>query len=255
MSTEAERSRVKNDKPKSELWENAKAIFFALLIFLFVRVLIFQPFTIPSQSMEPGLKPGDYILVTKWDYGFSRYSIPFAPPLFKGRILERQPKRGEVIVFRVPTDRNRDYIKRLVGLPGDRVSVKEGMVFVNGTPLARAPAGASDTSDPFAKAAEAYRETSADGRTYTTYDTGYQMADDFEEVIVPEGRYFFMGDNRDNSLDSRFPTARGGVGFVRDEHLIGRARFIMLSWDGASIFKPWTWFTRAVPDRFFQGIE
>ena len=107
-------------------------------------------------------------------------------------------------------------------------------------------------SDP--AAAQAYRETNLQGRTYVTYDQGYQPKDDYGPVIVPQGRYFFMGDNRDNSLDSRFETTYGGVGFVKAEHLIGRARFIMLSWDGASLFKPWTWFTKAKPDRFFKGI-
>ncbi len=247
-------SEKKAKKPES-LGDNLKAIGWAVGLFLIARILIFQPFTIPSQSMEPGLTPGDYIIVTKWDYGFSRHSIPFSPPLFKGRILESNPERGDVIVFKVPTDRNRDYIKRVIGLPGDRVQVKNGVVQLNGVPIPAADLGLDKGSDPFGLAPKMLRETLPSGRTYRTYDQGYQMADDTEVFVVPEGHYFFMGDNRDNSLDSRFATERGGVGLVPAERLIGKARFIMLSWDGASIFKPWTWFMNAKPDRFFKGIQ
>jgi signal peptidase I len=246
-------SEAKAKPAKGEGWENTKTLLFALLLFLVVRIIIFQPFTIPSQSMEPGLRPGDYIIVTKWDYGWSRHSIPFSPPLFGGRILASEPRRGDVIVFKAPMDGNKDYIKRLIGLPGDRVQVKDGQVILNGQPIPQQDLGvAGDAWGGLAGRREG--ETLPGGKSYVVFDQGYQMADDTEVFVVPEDQYFFMGDNRDNSLDSRFPTARGGVGFVRKEHLIGKARFILFSWDGASIFKPWTWFTRAVPGRFFKGI-
>jgi signal peptidase I len=243
-----------HEKPKSEFLENAKTIVFALLLFLVVRVVIFQPFTIPSQSMEPGLRPGDYIFVTKWDYGWSRHSFPFSPPIIKGRVLAKDPKRGDVVVFKVPTDQNHDYIKRVIGLPGDRVQVKGGVVILNGAALPQKDLGvAGDTWGGLGGRRE--QETLPGGKTYVTFDQGYQMADDTDVFVVPQGQYFVMGDNRDNSLDSRFPTARGGVGFVRQEHLIGKARAILFSWEGASIFKPWTWFMNAVPERFFKAIR
>jgi signal peptidase I len=246
----------KSDAPaqKGEGWENAKTIVMALVLFLVVRVVIFQPFTIPSQSMEPGLTPGDYIIVTKWDYGWSKHSIPFSPPIIKGRLFDRQPERGDVIVFKVPTDGNKDYIKRLIGLPGDTVQVKDGQVFLNGKALLQKDLGVGEDSWG-GLGGRREQETNPEGRSYMTFDQGYQMADDTEVFTVPQGHYFFMGDNRDNSLDSRFPTARGGVGFVAEENLIGHARAILFSWEGASIFKPWTWFMNAVPSRFFKAIK
>jgi signal peptidase I len=220
----------------------ARTIGCALLIALALRVLLFEPFTIPSDSMEPGLRTGDYIVVTKFDYGWSRHSIPLSPPLFKGRVLGPAPRRGDVVVFKLPRDTGETYIKRVIGLPGDRVRLSGGTVFVNGKPIAQTDAGF--TSDPGAPDITVLQRVEArpDGRTYTTFDRGAgHDGDDTPTYVAPDGHYFMMGDNRDNSLDSRWPPAAYGVGFVPAENLVGQARFVLLSWRGASLWKPWTW--------------
>lgn len=223
----------------------AKTLGAAVLIAGVLRVALFEPFTIPSASMEPGLLTGDYIVVSKWDYGWSRYSIPFGPPLFAGRVLQaRGPQRGDVVVFRLPRDPQAEtLIKRVIGLPGDRVRVRDGEVFVNGRPIVQTDAGAATDPDPNAPGVPVTRkiERRADGQPYVTFDRGPgRPGDDTDDYLVPAGRYLVMGDNRDNSLDSRWPEAVG-VGFVPAENIVGRARIVLASWRGASILKPWTW--------------
>jgi signal peptidase I len=236
-----------------------KTIGYALLIALVLRVLLFQPFTIPSASMEPTLLKGDYIIVSKYSYGYSRHSIPFSPPVFKGRLFERSPQRGDIIVFKLPRDGHTDYIKRLVGLPGDRLQVRDGVLYLNDEALPRQALAPGVVTEDFGYThpVERYVETMPGGRKYLTYDLGDGLEVDNTEVFrVPEGQYFFMGDNRDNSLDSRVPPAAGGVGFVPAENLVGKAQIILLSWSGdASLFKPWTWFTDARPSRFFHLLH
>jgi signal peptidase I len=247
------------DKPppksfRDEAVDSVKTIGLGLLLALVLRVVLFEPFTIPSASMEPGMLVGDYVIATKWDYGWSRASIPFNPPLFKGRIFAHEPKRGDVVVFKLPRDPSVTYVKRLIGLPGDRVQVSDGMIFVNGKPVARTPAG--DGFDPDADMTVAqYRETNARGHSYVTFDRGDgHEGDNTELFVVPEDHYFMMGDNRDNSLDSRWPEAIG-VGFVPAENLIGRPRLVLVSWKGgAEIFKPWTWVMRFDPGRMFKPV-
>lgn len=242
----------------NEFVEIVKTVVYALLIALFLRVIFFQPFTIPSASMEPTLIEGDYIIVSKWSYGYSRHSIPFSPPVFKGRILEQAPDRGDVIVFKLPRDGRTDYIKRLIGLPGDRVQMRQGKLYINDKELPRKalPPVMVDSGYGFTRSVERYQETMPNGRSYVTYDYGPDgEVDNTETFVVPEGHYFFMGDNRDNSLDSRVP-AEIGVGFVPADHLVGKAQIIMLSWDKeASLFKPWTWVLDANPSRFFNLIK
>ncbi|MBU1377115.1 MAG: signal peptidase I [Alphaproteobacteria bacterium] len=226
----------------AETIEIVKTIVVALLIALVLRVGLFEPFTIPSDSMEPGLRTGDYVVVTKFDYGWSRYSVPLGLPLFSGRVLGEGPRRGDVVVFKLPRDTHQDYIKRVIGLPGDRVQVSAGTVSVNGKPIAQTDAGF--TRDPGAPDVTVLQriEHRPDGRPYTTFDRGpAHDGDDTEVYVVPEGHYFMMGDNRDNSLDSRWPPMATGVGFVPAENLVGQARFVLLSWRGASLWKPWTW--------------
>jgi signal peptidase I len=235
--------------------DNLKSLAFAALVFLIVRIFLVQPFTIPSASMEPLLQNGDYIVVTKFDYGFSRYSIPFGPPLFKGRLFAREPRRGDIVVFRVPTADNVDFIKRLIGLPGDRVQVKEGKLYVNDIAVSEADLGVAKTQGDDPRTVRRIRQTLPEGRAYDTFDAGHTMGDNTDVFLVPQGHYFFMGDNRDNSLDSRFTTDAGGVGLVPAERLVGRARIVLASWrPEASLFKPWTWFTDAVPSRFFKSL-
>jgi signal peptidase I len=250
--------RAARTRATNEMVEVGKTVFYALLIALVLRVLLFQPFTIPSASMEPTLLEGDYIIVSKYSYGFSRHSIPLSPPLFKGRLFFHAPTRGDVIVFKLPRDTKMDYIKRLIGLPGDRIQVKHGTVFVNDKPITQLPQGQTTIDlGGFMTKADVIRETQADSKkSYITYQVDpTQPAENTDVYVVPEGDYFFMGDNRDNSLDSRFPQENDGVGFVPAENLEGKAQIILLSWSkGASLFKPWTWVMDARPSRFFKYL-
>jgi len=226
----------------AEAVELIKTIGAALLIALVLRVALFEPFTIPSDSMEPGLRTGDYIVISKFDYGWSRHSIPLGLPLFQGRVpATHGPRRGDVVVFKLPRDTHESYIKRVIGLPGDRVRLAGGTVFVNGKAIAQVDA--RFTRDPGAPEVTVLNriERRPDGRPYTTFDRGPgHDGDDTDTYLVPEGCYFMLGDNRDNSLDSRWPAAVG-VDFVPAENLVGQARFVLLSWRGASLWKPWTW--------------
>jgi signal peptidase I len=264
-----------------EFIEIVKTVAYALGIALVLRVLLFQPFTIPSASMEPNLYQGDYIIVSKFSYGYSKHSIPFSPPIFSGRILSHAPRRGDIVVFKLPREPKIDYIKRLIGLPGDKVQVRAGVVYINGKILARKelPSALVDTGYGTIRAGR-FEETNPEGRKYATQDYGPDSeADNTGVYTVPEGCYFFMGDNRDNSLDSRFDpgispfkTGTGtckwdfandqyigmqeGVGFVPAENLVGRAQLILLSWNAdAHLFKPWTWFTEARYNRFFHVLK
>jgi signal peptidase I len=238
---------------KNETWEVIKTVAVALLIALVLRVILFQPFTIPSASEEPNLYEGDYVFVTKFDYGWSKHSIPLSPPLFAGRIFDHQPKRGDIIVFKLPRDNKTDYIKRLIGLPGDRVQMKDGLLYLNGQRVPRESKGVVQETGGTSviRDVERFQETLPGGRTYLTNDfgTGYDL-DNTQEVTIPPGYYFFMGDNRDNSADSRLPPEIG-VGLVPEENLVGRARIVLISWSqGASLFKPWTWVLNLRPSRF-----
>lgn len=241
--------------PAAELIEIARTVGIALLIALVLRVIVFQPYTIPSESMEPGLLKGDYIVISKWDYGWSRFSIPLNPPLPKGRLFGRDPKRGDVVVFHLPRDTATAYIKRVIGLPGDRVQVRNGTIYVNSAPIARTRLGLTQDPGTVGLTVMREQETRADGKPYVTFDQGPgHPGDDTGVYVVPEGQYFVMGDNRDNSLDSRWPS-EVGVGFVPAENLAGRARLVMLSWkDGASILKPWTWLNLRW-NRFVKGVR
>ena len=281
--TEAADIETPDDKAGAvkEFIEIVKTVAYALGIALVLRVLLFQPFTIPSASMEPNLYQGDYIIVSKYSYGWSKHSIPFSPGLFDGRILGKAPRRGDIIVFKLPRDPHVDYIKRLIGLPGDKVQVRGGVVYINGKALERKelPSALVDTGYGTIRAGR-FEETNPEGRKYATQDYGPDSeADNTGVYTVPENCYFFMGDNRDNSLDSRFDpgvsafkTGSGackwdfandqyigmqeGVGFVPAENLVGRAQLILLSWNAdAHLFKPWTWFTDARPSRFFRVLK
>ena len=242
----------------AEIVEIIKTVVYALGIALFLRVLFFQPYTIPSASMEPNLYEGDYIIVSKWTYGYSKYSIPFAPPVMSGRVVEHKAHRGDIVVFALPHDPHVDYIKRIIGLPGDRIQMKKGLLYLNGAQVPRVNKGAfrEDTGFGFTQVTR-YRETLPGGKTYMTNDFGPDGdLDNTTEFLVPEGHYFMMGDNRDNSSDSRVSPEAGGVGFVPAENLEGKAQIILLSWSkGASIFKPWTWVLNLQPHRFFNLLQ
>lgn len=246
-------------RPRSfatEIVETLRTVGLALLIAVVLRVFLFQPNTIPSSSMEPNLLTGDYMIVSKYDYGWSRYSVPFSPPLPAGRVNAHIPHRGDVIVFRLPRDPAQTWVKRLIGLPGDRVQVSVGVISVNGRAIPQAAAG--QTPDPVSPEVTVTRvwETLPDGRRYLTFDRGPDHpGDDTEVFVVPEGHVLAMGDNRDNSLDGRWPR-EVGVGFIPMDNLLGRARWVLVSWrQGASLFKPWTWVTHFQPGRMFKPVR
>ena len=242
----------------------------AVLIF---RSFVFTSFNIPSESMMPRLLVGDYLFAAKWPYGYSRYSLPFDAPLIPGRILADQPERGDVVIFKHPVDHS-DYIKRVIGLPGDRIQVVAGVVHINGRPVgyervedfvlpippnescAQARFARRLPDGSFACVYPQFRETLPNGRNYNILDFDLRPSDSTPPLLVPEGHFFLMGDNRDHSLDSRFPAEPGrGIGLVPHEVLVGRASFIFFSTDGsAEWFKPWTWFTAARWGRIGEGI-
>jgi signal peptidase I len=242
----------------SETVELFKTVVAALGVALVLRVFLFQPFTIPSASMEPNLYQGDYIVVSKYAYGWSRHSMPFSPALFEGRLMSRGPARGDIVVFKLPRDGRTDYIKRVIGLPGDRIQVRGGVVYINGERVPRKMTASvrEDSGAGFVRDVMRFTETLPEGRRIhvNDYGTGAPL-DDTDIFIVPEGHYFMMGDNRDNSLDSRLPEEEG-VGFVPAENLVGKAEFILFAWDAkASLFKPWTWVLDAEPQRFFKRLS
>lgn len=251
MSEDAQEApKPANSGALHETAEVIKTVLYALAIALVLRIVLFQPFTIPSASMVPNLLVGDYVIVSKSAYGWSRHAIPFSPPLFEGRIFAREPARGDVIVFKLPRDGRTDYVKRLIGLPGDRIDVRGGVLYINARMVPRQPIS------PGPGGVARFRETLPNGVAYIVHDFGPDG--DFDDVggyIVPEDHYFFMGDNRDNSQDSRAPEAVG-VGYVPAVNLEGKALWVLLSWDeGASLFKPWTWVTKARAGRSFRAVQ
>jgi signal peptidase I len=243
----------------SEGVEIVKTVVFALLIAFVLRVLLFQPFTIPSASMEPNLYEGDYIVVSKWSYGYSKYSsgLPINLPIGSGRLFGRAPTRGDIVVFKLPRDNKTDYIKRVIGLPGDRIQMIANKLYINGTPVQDAVVSNTEVADAWgARAATEARETLPNGKSFMTQDFGPgNDLDDTPVYEVPTGYYFMMGDNRDNSIDSRVEQS-SGVGFVPAENLVGKAQIIMFSWKpGASLWNPVSWFSKIRPSRFFHLLD
>lgn len=249
-----------NIKEKHESWaEFALTLVYALLITFGLRTVIYEPFNIPSESMLPTLLVGDYLFVAKFSYGYSRHSLPFSVPLISGRIFEGSPKRGDVVVFKLPRDNSSDYIKRIVGLPGDRIQVKGGVLYINEIMLTKQRIEDFVRRGRFGQIERIpqFLETFPDGRQYRTLDLRQNSdTDDTDVYVVPAGHYFAMGDNRDNSLDSRISPDQGGVGFIPAENLVGRADFLFFSTDGsARWWEPWNWFSAARFERIFRGIN
>lgn len=246
------------DSKKGSFGETLKTIVIALLIAVVFRSFAFQPFNIPSESMLPTLLVGDYLFVSKYAYGYSRHSFPFSPPVFDGRIMESPVERGDVAVFKLPRDNRTDYIKRIIGLPGDQVQIRDSVIHINGQPISRERVEDFVTDDPNLSLDRApqYRETLPNGVSYLTLDLYGELENDNTPVYrVPEGYYFAMGDNRDNSADSRLPMSRG-VGMIPAENLVGRAEIVTFSTDGsARWWEFWRWIGAMRFDRFFKDIS
>jgi signal peptidase I len=240
----------------SAFWENVRTILYALALAMVLRFTIAQPFRIPSGSMQPTLEVGDYIVVTKWSYGYGRYSFtPLDGLLPHGRLFGHKPTRGDIIVFRPVPEPDRDFIKRLIGLPGDRIQVIDGVLNINGVPVRREPAGSISFKDEngITESIPAFRETLPNGVTYTTFDRGQTELDNTRVFTVPPNNYFMMGDDRDNSADSRVPSV---VGFVPYDNLVGPAQFVVVSFDSStSLFQPWTLFTGFRGHRFLKSLH
>ena len=235
--------------------DNFKNIFYALIIAILIRSIIIQPFYIPSSSMEPNLLVGDRLFVSKYSFGYSKHSFPFSPPLFKGRFLSKQPKRGDVIVFKTPVDNRTDYIKRLIGLPGDKVQFIDGNLYINNNEVLKTRISSTDIIYCGNDIIPVYtfEEKLPNGIKYNAvYRKNYSFQNS-DEFIIPPKYYFFLGDNRDCSKDSRFLSS---VGYVHEDNLIGKAQFIFFSSDYriGTIFKFWKWHEILRINRFFKRI-
>jgi signal peptidase I len=261
MSSEA---NVKDkDAQSGGIMDTLRVIIHALLLAVFIRIFLYQPFNIPSGSMIPTLLVGDYLFVSKFSYGYSRHAFPWSPNLFDGRIFGSDPERGDVAVFKLPSNDSENYIKRVIGLPGDRVQMIEGVLHINGEGVKReriedfvGPRSACESGTNYSEiTVPRYMETLPNGVTYESLDCRTNSgSDDTREFVVPEDHFFMMGDNRDNSSDSRSP--RSGVGYVPRENLIGRADVIFFSIDEtASWFAPWRWPVEIRWSRFFDLIN
>ncbi|HRQ83208.1 MAG TPA: signal peptidase I [Azospirillaceae bacterium] len=243
-------------KEEGGFFETVKTVFFAVLIAFGVRTFAFEPFNIPSGSMIPTLLIGDYLFVSKFSYGYSRYTVAFGAPLFDGRIAGSGPERGDVAVFKLPSDPSVDYIKRVIGLPGDTVQVVRGVLHVNGEAVKRERVEDFVSRDALGRQIKIaqYVETLPGGRTHRILEESDQASlDDTPVYRVPDGHYFMMGDNRDNSLDSR---VLGMVGYVPLENFIGRAEFLFFSLDeGARFWEFWRWPFDIRFSRLFDGVK
>ena len=241
---------------KDFIIENLKTLFYALVIAVIIRSLLIQPFYIPSSSMEPNLLVGDRIFVTKYSYGYSKHSFPFSPPIFDGRIISNEPKRGDIVVFKTPADNRTDYIKRLIGLPGDKVQFINSNLYINSSEVLKSRVSKDDIIYCGNNKINVFtfEEILSNEKKHTAVylkDFTFQNSDPF---TVPKNHYFFLGDNRDCSKDSRFLTS---VGYVHKDNLVGKAQFIFFSSDKSigSIFSFWKWNKSLRLDRFLKKIN
>jgi len=241
---------------KKFIIENIKTLLYALIIAIFIRSILIQPFYIPSSSMESSLLIGDRLFVTKFSYGYSKHSLPFSPAIFDGRIMYKSPKRGDVVVFKTPADNRTDYIKRLIGLPGDTIQFIDGELYLNGNQILKTIILKNDIlyCGHLKIKVTTFLEKLPGGKTYTASyrkDYSYENSDKF---IVPDDHFFFLGDNRDCSKDSRFLSE---VGYVHKNNLVGKAQILFFSSDPkiGSIFKIWQWNKIMRFNRFFKKIK
>ena len=242
------------DKNSSLDWfkSNFLSLFYAILIAIIIRTFFFQAFFIPSSSMEPTLLVGDRIFVSKFSYGYSKHSFPFSLPLINERVLFSEPELGDIIVFKTPENLRIDYIKRLVGLPGDKIQMIDGILHINDIPVKRKKIRSETKliNNGQIRNILVYEETLPNNISYETFDMGNTRADNTSEIFIPEDSYFFMGDNRDNSKDSRF------VGSVPKNNLVGKAQIIFFATEGGStILEFWRWPFDIQIDRLFKMIN
>ena len=241
---------------KKSIIDNLKTLFYALIIAIIIRSLLLQPFYIPSSSMEPNLLVGDRLFVTKYSYGYSKHSFPFSPNIFNGRIFFSEPKRGDVVVFKTPADNRTDYIKRLIGLPGDIIQFINGDLYINNNQVLKTIINSNKPVFCGNSILEVnhFIEKLTNGKTYeSVYRTEYSFKNS-DKFVVPENHYFYLGDNRDCSKDSRFLSE---VGYVHKDNLVGKAQFLFFSSDYriGSVFKFWKWSSIIRFDRFFKKIN
>ncbi len=234
--------------------ETLKTVFYAILIAVLIRTFLFEPFKIPSGSMYPTLYVGDYLFVSKYTYGYSKHSLPFSMPLFEGRIWEDAPQRGDVVVFKFPQDNKTDFIKRVIGLPGDKIKMEDGRLYINGKMVEREEIENFVLRDDFGNGERfhQYIETLPNGKKHKILElSDYEKNDNVPEVVVPQDSYFVMGDNRDRSDDSRV-----SVGFVPAENLVGKARFLFFSHNSDDAwYQPWYWPRKIRWSRLFNKIN
>ena len=238
--------------PREKIRKNLISLFYAIVAALFIRSFFFEPFSIPSGSMYPNLKVGDYLFVSKYSYGFSKHSLPFSIPIISGRLFYNEPKRGDIVVFKTPEDNKTDYIKRVIGLPGDTIKIKDNIITTNGKSINTEKIG--DEKYKFFDV-ELIRETLEDNTYYDVYEfkksVTFLNTNDYEEIIIPKDYFFVLGDNRDNSQDSRF------IGLIPKNNLVGRAEVVCVSFDTeiGSLFKFWTWIPAFRKDRLFISLR
>ena len=231
---------------------NALSLIYAILIAVIIRTFLFQAFFIPSSSMEPTLLVGDRLFVSKFTYGYSKHSFPFSLPFISDRVLFSEPERGDTIVFKTPENLKIDYIKRLVGLPGDKIQMINGVLNINDIPIIRKKIREESKiiNNSQILTASVYKETLPNGVSFETFDMGNTRADNTRVFNVPNGEYFFMGDNRDNSKDSRF------IGTVPKDNLVGKAQIILFATEGGStILEFWKWPFDIQLNRIFKIIN
>ncbi len=239
---------------KNGFFGNLKSVFIAIFIALLIRSFVFEPFNIPSGSMKPNLLVGDFIFVSKYSYGFSKHSLPFSIPLIPGKIFLNAPERGDVVVFKTPENNRTDYIKRVIGLPGDKIEIRNGIIFINESEILRKKLNDFiDTDNKTSnKRVRMYNEYFFNKEINILDITDNGIADNTQLFNVPENHFFVMGDNRDNSQDSRFIST---VGFIPYENLVGKAQFIFFSLENSRFLQIWKWPNSIRYERIFQKIQ